>query len=369
MQQAMIQDALLRLMGGAELMPFEQEMLSQMPLPDCVLTPFLGQETDMKESLRVTAKAVDTWGEEARKANYFTKHYITLSRMILNGVTVLGRGLATLHANGEDLSLAPKSIDELIKIASWHLRLSYIGVMQTVKSYPDVSTRLLNNQLSWASLIFRLFKTKEKLARPVKQPALNSPKQPVLEGKQKPALADLKPVDATPSFGPARSLAPMAGTVARGASTGKEEPETVVPENEMIETAEEADVNETSYSNEAQEKTENETDGGRSSCSESDRAKPEPCGAGSEPSPEEPSPIEMDPVERAFTPKEPSEPLVKEPPKFIDVLQRAAERSGDPDRLKFTRSELVFLANDPEFYWFDPQTALDMRAHLARAGP
>ena len=62
--------------------------------------------------MNLTNNALQLWVEEAKKASYFTKHFVTLSRMIMNGVATMARGLVTLHMRGEDLDQAPLSIKE-----------------------------------------------------------------------------------------------------------------------------------------------------------------------------------------------------------------------------------------------------------------
>ena len=79
----------------------------------------------------------------------------------------MGRGLVTLYNRGEDLSQAPMQIGDLISVGSYHFRKSYLGVIQTAKSHPEISERLLVNQLSWTNILLRLYKTKEKLAKPI----------------------------------------------------------------------------------------------------------------------------------------------------------------------------------------------------------
>ena len=83
----------------------------------------------------------------------------------MTGVTTMGRGLVTLHARGETLENVPMSIQDLIGVASYHFRKSHLGVLQTVRSHPEVSERLLMNQISWNDMLMRLFKTRDKLAQ------------------------------------------------------------------------------------------------------------------------------------------------------------------------------------------------------------
>jgi len=93
-------DALLGLMNGC-LMPWDKDILSESPLPSSVIEPYMAQEIpDVRESMRLTYETMVVWIEEAKKADYFSKRFVQLSRMIMNGVTTIGRGLITLHARG-----------------------------------------------------------------------------------------------------------------------------------------------------------------------------------------------------------------------------------------------------------------------------
>ena len=85
----------------------------------------------------------------------------------MNGVTTMGRGLITLHARGEEPGNVPMSVQDLIGAASYQFRKSHLGVLQTVRSHPEISERLMMNQIGWNNMLMRLFKTKEKLAKPV----------------------------------------------------------------------------------------------------------------------------------------------------------------------------------------------------------
>ena len=159
-------DALLDLMAGSVNF-IDKEVLSYTPLPDSVIDPYVSQEVQAKAAMELTFSSLSTWIEEAKKASYFTKHFVVLSKMINNGVASMARGLATLHACGEELSRAPMSIQDLISVASYHIRKSYLGVIQTSRSHPEIGEQLVLNQLSWTNTLLRLYKTKEKLAKPV----------------------------------------------------------------------------------------------------------------------------------------------------------------------------------------------------------
>ena len=162
MMDLMFRDACMNLSNGI-VNPLDKDILSYAPLPDSVIDPYITQEVDPLQTMNLTNNTLKVWVEESKKANYFTTHFVTLSRMIMNGVATMARGLVTLHMRGEDLEQAPLSIQDLISISSYQFRKSYIGVLQTVKSKPEVSERLLMNQLRWNNTLIKLFKTREKL--------------------------------------------------------------------------------------------------------------------------------------------------------------------------------------------------------------
>ena len=162
MMDMMFRDACMNLSNGI-VNPLDKDILSYAPLPDSVIDPYITQDVDPLQTMNLTNNTLKVWVEESKKANYFTTHFVTLSRMIMNGVATMARGLVTLHMRGEDLEQAPLSIQDLISISSYQFRKSYIGVLQTVKSKPEVSERLLMNQLRWNNTLIKLFKTREKL--------------------------------------------------------------------------------------------------------------------------------------------------------------------------------------------------------------
>ncbi len=163
----MYKDALYSLYAGA-VMPHEREILAMAPLPTDVVDPFASQDVDPRQIMGFAYNSLVTWIDEAKKANYFSKRFTDLSRLVMKGVMTMGRGLVTLHNRGEDLSQAPMQIGELISVSSYHFRKSYLGVIQTAKSHPEISERLLINQLSWTNLLLRLYKTRDKLASGVR---------------------------------------------------------------------------------------------------------------------------------------------------------------------------------------------------------
>ena len=165
-RQMMYQNMLANLSNGI-ISPLDKDIMAFTSLPDSVIDPYIKRETDPLQMMNLTNNALKLWVEESKKASYFTKHFVTISRMIMNGVATMARGLVTLHMRGKDLDQAPLSIKELISISSYQFRKSYLGVLQTVKSHPEISERLLENQLSWNNTLLKLFKTKEKLAKPL----------------------------------------------------------------------------------------------------------------------------------------------------------------------------------------------------------
>ncbi len=165
MIRTMYQDTLTNLYAGV-VSAIDREVLSYSPLPSNIVDPYASQDVDPASTMNLTYSAMVVWIEEAKKADYFSKHFVTLSRMIMNGTTTMARGLVTMHGRGEDMSTAPMSIGDLISLSSYHFRKSYLGVIQTAKSKPEISERLLLNQLGWCNTLMRLYKTKEKLEKP-----------------------------------------------------------------------------------------------------------------------------------------------------------------------------------------------------------
>ncbi len=166
MISTMYQDTLTNLYAGV-VSAIDREVLSYSPLPSNIVDPYASQDVDPANTMNLTYSAMVVWIEEAKKADYFSKHFVTLSRMIMNGTTTMARGLVTMHGRGENLSSAPMSIGDLISLSSYHFRKSYLGVIQTAKSKPEISERLLLNQLGWCNTLMRLYKTKEKLEKGV----------------------------------------------------------------------------------------------------------------------------------------------------------------------------------------------------------
>lgn len=117
------------------------------------------------ETLQFTKKSLDKWLKAGMEENRFGLPFVKISRMILDAVTTMGRGLVTLHMLGEDLSQAPMSIGELLDIASFHFIKSSEGVQVSAGKNMTVCTRLFANQLRWQNLILRLYRTQERLQK------------------------------------------------------------------------------------------------------------------------------------------------------------------------------------------------------------
>ena len=163
----MLQNAFIDLANGA-LQPWDKEILSNSPLPESITQPYTAREVgNVRESMHLTYETMSSWIEESKNTSYFSKRFVQLSRMIMNGVTIMGRGLITLHARGEELTDVPMTIQDLIGVASYQFRKSHLGVFQTMRSNPDISEKLMMNQIGWNNMLMRLFKTKEKLAQPI----------------------------------------------------------------------------------------------------------------------------------------------------------------------------------------------------------
>ena len=199
MAQMMYRNALLNLSNGA-VSEIDKTVLSSAPLPDEFIKPYLSEETDALTVMNLSYNSLSTWIEEAKKANYFSKHFVTLSRMIMSGVATMARGLVTLHARGEDLSQAPMSIQDLIGVGSYHIRKSYLGVLQTSRKNPEIGERLLLNQLSWTNTMLRLFKTKEKLETESSKCRVQSSNEKKIKGSASPELPGGNDVEAFEPF-------------------------------------------------------------------------------------------------------------------------------------------------------------------------
>ena len=192
MMDTMYQNTLMNLYTGV-VSAIDREVLSYSPLPSNIVDPYASHDVDPANTMNLTYSAMVVWIDEAKKADYFSKHFVTLSRMIMSGTRTMARGLVTMHGRGEDLSSAPMSIGDLISLSSYHFRKSYLGVIQTAKTRPEISERLLLNQLGWCNTLMRLYKTKEKLEKPAAA-ALPQGSEPLLPENQQenPAIEETK---------------------------------------------------------------------------------------------------------------------------------------------------------------------------------
>ena len=166
LQSYLLQDAIENLYNDT-LAPWDREVLVDSPLPNDVMDPFFTQNTNTRDLMNITFFSLSGWINDAKKTSYFSERFVSLSKLIHKGVMTMGRGLVTLHNRGEDLSDVPMQIGDLIAAASYQFRKSYLGVLQTTRRNPELSEKLLVNQLNWTNLLLRLFKTQEKLEKPV----------------------------------------------------------------------------------------------------------------------------------------------------------------------------------------------------------
>lgn len=167
MMKVFLQDTLMDLSNGI-ITPMDKEVLAYTPLSNISIDPYASKSIELKSAMELTCNSLTVWIDEAKKASYFTSHFVTLSKMIRNGVASMARGLMTLHVNGEALDQSPMSVEDLIGVSSYHIRKSYLGVLQTSRSHPEIGEQLLLNQLGWTNTLMRLFKTKEKLSEKIK---------------------------------------------------------------------------------------------------------------------------------------------------------------------------------------------------------
>ena len=167
MMESMQTDALFNLYSGI-VTPVDRQILADMPLPSDMVDPFASQDVDPLSVMNLTYVSLSGWIADAKQEKYYTERFVSLSKLVMKGVATMCRGLVTLHQRGEDLSAAPMQIGDLISVGSYHLRKSYLGVVQFSAKHPEIGERLLLNQLGWSTTLLRLYKTKEKLAIPVR---------------------------------------------------------------------------------------------------------------------------------------------------------------------------------------------------------
>ena len=126
------------------------------------------------ETLRATTENLKRWLKDGMEENRFGIPFVQTTKMIMDAVTTIGRGLVTLHVLGEDLSEAPMQIGELLDIAGFHFKKCSDGVRVSAGVNPTVCTRLFTCQLRWQNLIFRLYRTQARLehSAPAAKPAV-----------------------------------------------------------------------------------------------------------------------------------------------------------------------------------------------------
>ena len=78
----MYRDALQSLYNGT-VMPWDREILAVAPLPADVVDPFASEEMDPRQVMGFAYNSLMTWVDEAKKANYFSKHFTDLSKSSL----------------------------------------------------------------------------------------------------------------------------------------------------------------------------------------------------------------------------------------------------------------------------------------------
>ena len=401
MMRVLYMDALTNLSNGM-VSPVDREVLSHSPLPSNFIDPYVNRVMDARQTMDLTFSALGVWVGEAEKASYFSTHFVTLSKMINSGVTTMARGLVTLHMYGEDLSGVPMSMDDLLRLASSHFRKSYLGVLQTVKTHPEISERLLVNQLSWCNTLMRLFKTKEKLAKTAENRQLPQDGGKNVGKKQLPggdaqafepldaagapgtSFAGLAPLAEQGAVAPARAYTSLAGpTAERSAgrisgslpvSCGETDGSAECPENSentpimgsgTEPDGESAVLSEKMTASEADDQADPTADTAdrnhetESSANES-REKGSPV-SGREGSSRgnccDPDNGIPDDLEDAFM----SEP--EPPPEYQRIFDRASRRSADDKNVKYSFSfqEIILLLQDPEFCRDKPEMAARFR--------
>ena len=400
--QMMYENALNHLSNGI-MSPFDQNVLSYTPLPDSVTDPYVTQDVDALQTMNMTNNALNAWIEESKKASYFTKHFVTLSRLIMNGVAAMARGLVTLHLRGQDLEQAPMSIGDLISVSSYQFRKSYLGVLQTVKTRPEISERLLMNQLGWNNTLIKLFKTRDKLSRPapvqktagceiqcsaadasaLADGAPESESVHSLSAGSSAAECNVSEIRELPalsepgSYGAIRAFAPYKGNAKgmkrrkneegrmkkeQGAGSDKNAEFGIRNAESGLDEEKEEKRTERNVRNEdgrmKNEEGQTETEVGN----EEERMKNEYGRTENELGNDEGDFKRAD--ENGGSPLDP-----EHPPEFLKILYRALCRSaGSEDgTIEYTLEEVRLLLSDPEFCYYKPELAAEMRGFLKSA--
>ncbi len=399
MHMIMYQDALMSLSSGC-LDPVSREILSLSPLPPDYTDSYCETEVDAKQAVELAYSALTVWAEEAKKADYFSKRFVQLSRLVMNGVTAMGRGLVSLHARGEDPAGTPMSIDELISLASYHFRKSYLGVLQTAKSHPEISERLLVNQLGWTNMILRLYKTKERLSKPL--PVVRKPETALPLSRAASAVCgagqsapELPAAEISPCAGPAPLSRESAFSAPRAFSSYSGYNASPAGMNRAADKAPDADEKQETEAaaGAGNPEPENEKDTvpefindaaggagqGEGSPNESETYSPEIGiheGSGGIPDdaesgsfsagmtgPEEADELPPGPIPDEDAPGPGPDPEIPagDPgtPRYLEILKNIFARSASPetDGFAMTYDEISFLASDPEYMADDPRSA------------
>ena len=187
MMESMQTDALFNLYSGI-VTPVDRQILADMPLPSDMVDPFASQDVDPLSVMNLTYVSLSGWIADAKQEKYYTERFVSLSKLVMKGVATMCRGLVTLHQRGEDLSAAPMQIGDLISVGSYHLRKSYLGVVQFSAKHPEIGERLLLNQLGWSTTLLRLYKTKEKLAKPISNEEIRRKNEELSGQDESPAI-------------------------------------------------------------------------------------------------------------------------------------------------------------------------------------
>ena len=372
MHNAMIEtmrtDALNDLYAGY-VTPLDREILADMPLPSDMVDPFASQDVEPLSVMNLTYVSLSGWIAEAKKEKYYSERFVQLSRLVMKGVTTMGRGLVTLHQRGEDLSAAPMQIDDLISVGSYHFRKSYLGVVQFSARHPEIGERLLVNQLGWSTTLLRLYKTKEKLAKPVlkneegrmkneEMPNGNSDNSSFLLQNSSfvkdSSLDNSSSLDSSPALDAVSALFEPAAFSAQRAltslvpnkkseTTGNKKSETRNKENEEVRSKNEESATEIQKAenplNEEKKEEEGSTDEKNNNSSFF--------------------------IHNSSLDDEESS---SELPPYLEILKNVMERSdaSEDGVLTFTFDEMCFLAEDPGFREVYPQSAEKFRNMLAQ---
>ena len=388
MIETMTTDALLDLYAGI-VTPMDREILKDMPLPEDMVDPFASQDVEPLALMNLNYVSLSGWIAEARKEKYYSERFVQLSKLVMKGVTTMGRGLVTLHQRGEDLTAAPMQIEDLISVGSYHFRKSYLGVVQFSAKHPEIGERLLVNQLGWSTTLMRLYKTKEKLAKPVeitnqKSETLENKKseisnqisgsadedRPETEGlpagnsdtssflphhsslDEAPVLNAMSALFEPAAFSAHRALSPLENK--KSETTGNKKSEIRNKKSDDLENEEVMMKNE-EKGIEGTENTEIESSVPDENLENEDMLTTDH------------QPLDTD-TDSLFLPHnssvdEDSESDDDGLPPYIRILQNAFGRSesNDEGRLTFTFDEVRCLAADPEFARIYPQAAADMR--------